>query len=409
MPALLAIQIAMPVLGAMMLVMVWSLRRCDVPGVRQWWQGNVAVAMSLLLFGLRGHASDLLSVITANLLLLWGSAQFYAGLLRFSGRRPDWRRLWWAIAAVTAGVVAWRYGRDDFNLRVACVSALQAALSLHAGIVLLRRDREAVGQRHAASRYATAACALFFGTVYLLRSLLSAQAALAALADGAPGDSLAPAGLHIGFLLLGPLAMPAMTLCTVVMIHDRLVRRLEDAANTDFLTGTLSRQAFESEAARQFAAARRQGLSLTLLIVDIDHFKHVNDRFGHHAGDVVLQRFARLARTQTRPADRLGRLGGEEFAILLPELGGNAARRIAERIRVLAAADRVDGDFGTVGYTLSAGLATLRPGEGLAELAARADAALYQAKQHGRNRVRAAEDTVDATQLLARAAVAGAA
>ena len=141
MPALLAIQIAMPVLGAMMLVMVWSLRRCDVPGVRQWWQGNVAVAMSLLLFGLRGHASDLLSVITANLLLLWGSAQFYAGLLRFSGRRPDWRR-WWAIAAVTAGVVAWRYGRDDFNLRVACVSALQAALSLHAGIVLLRRDRE---------------------------------------------------------------------------------------------------------------------------------------------------------------------------------------------------------------------------------------------------------------------------
>jgi len=380
MSAQLAIQIVMSTLGAMMLAIIWSLRRSAVPGVRQWWQGNIAVALSLMLFGLRGQASDLLSIVAANALLLWGTAQFYAGLLVFCERRPHWRALACAIAVVMAGVMFWRYGTDDFNLRVMLVSGLQAALSLHAGVVLLRER-----QRNAPSQYAAALFALFFGTAYALRAILSANAAL-----GSAHGAEAP-GLHIGFMLLGPLAMPAMTMCTVLMIHDRLVRRLEDAANTDFLTGALSRQAFEREAGHQLSVARRGG-PLCLLMIDIDHFKRVNDNFGHAAGDTVLQRFARLARAQTRPSDRVGRLGGEEFAVLLPGTRASEAGHIAERIRAHAEADCASGACGEIRFTISTGLAAWKPGESLAELAARADAALYHAKRQGRNRIHTALD-----------------
>ncbi|MDX6010239.1 GGDEF domain-containing protein [Cupriavidus necator] len=203
--------------------------------------------------------------------------------------------------------------------------------------------------------------------------------------------------------------MPAMTMGAVLMIHDAIVRRLEAVANTDTLTGVLSRKAFEEGAQRELARAAGGNPAPALLIVDIDHFKSVNDTYGHAAGDAVLQAFARLAAAQLRPGDLLGRLGGEEFMVLLPATGEAGASALAERIRASVQRQAVttvasDGASHTVRYNVSGGTADWHPGLTLAQLSARADAALYRAKVGGRNRVTAHSESASATHAAPEAA-----
>ncbi|HEX2652646.1 MAG TPA: diguanylate cyclase [Xanthobacteraceae bacterium] len=159
------------------------------------------------------------------------------------------------------------------------------------------------------------------------------------------------------------------------------------AANHDFLTGALSRRGFEAVAGPAFIQSDRESLPLSLLIFDVDHFKAINDTYGHAGGDRVLRQIVELMRRNLRPHDVLGRLGGEEFAIVLPctTLGG--AREIAERLRSEALKQQVSTDAGPCNYSISGGVALRLPGETLDQLMMRADRALYEAKSSGRNRV----------------------
>jgi diguanylate cyclase (GGDEF)-like protein len=372
-------------LSAMMLAIVWSLRRCGVPGVADWCHANLIVTLALALFALRGQISDLLSIVLANAALCWALAMFYAGCVRFTGGQPRWGRLAAGTLATMAVVVAWRYVFEVFSTRVVAVSAFHAVLCALTGITLIRRrPRGRAGNYH----LTTAAFALFFAAGHAARGLLSAFSLM--------GDpySLQSPGLNTLFLTLGALVMPALTMGAVLMIHDTMVRRLEAIANTDGLTGVMSRKAWEEMASRAIAKAGHGNATLALVIVDIDRFKTVNDTYGHAAGDAVLREFAGLAAAQVRAADGLGRLGGEEFAVLLPATRLADALPIAERIRTGAEQQRVRiGDLGaTVRYTISGGVAVLRRGESLAQLCARADAALYRAKLEGRNRIVAHDD-----------------
>ncbi|CAG2146957.1 hypothetical protein LMG31506_03514 [Cupriavidus yeoncheonensis] len=372
-------------LSAMMLAIVWSLRRCGLPGVPDWCNANLAVTMALPLFALRGQISDMLSVVAANAALAWALAMFYAGCVRFCGGQPRWGRLAVGALATMAVVVTWRYVYDVFTTRVAAVSAFNTVLCVLTGITLIRkRPRGRAGSYH----LTTAAFALFFATGHAARGLLSAFSLM--------GDpySLQSLGLNALFLTLGALVMPALSMGAVLMIHDTMVRRLEDIANTDGLTGVMSRKAWEDMGGREIARAAHGHPPLALVIVDIDRFKAVNDTYGHAAGDAVLKGFAGLAAAQIRATDGVGRLGGEEFAVLLPATRMADALRLAERIRTGAEQHCVQiGDHGAaVRYTISGGIACLRPGESLAQLSARADAALYRAKLEGRNRIVAHDD-----------------
>ncbi|WP_420995293.1 GGDEF domain-containing protein [Cupriavidus sp. 30B13] len=368
-------------LSVMMLGIVWSLRRCGLPGVTLWLYSNLTAMAALMLFTLRGILPDVLSIVVANGALAWALALFHAGALRFCGRAPPWRLLAACTLAVVAGIVTWRYAFPDFNTRVAIVSAFHAWFCAATGVALVRwRPRT-----HAASHHlATAGFAFFLAAAHVLRGTLSA---LSVMDD--PATMVSP-GLNAIFLVLGAIASPALTMGAVLMIHDAMVRRLEAIANTDFLTGVLSRKAFEDIAARELARAARGGRAPVLLIVDIDHFKAVNDTFGHATGDAVLAAFARLAMAALRATDHIGRMGGEEFVVLLPGSSQDDARHAAERIRARAEASRIGhagGQPATVRYTVSGGYAAWQPGETLAQLTARADAALYMAKLSGRNRM----------------------
>jgi two-component system cell cycle response regulator len=173
---------------------------------------------------------------------------------------------------------------------------------------------------------------------------------------------------------------------------DRLRLSLQasaDLAVTDRLTGLPNRLYLDTSCAALLADARRAGRPMAVLILDIDRFKSVNDSHGHEAGDEVLRAFAARLREEVRGEDRVGRYGGEEFVVLMPDTGADSALGAAERIRHAVENRRfgIDGGARTIPLTISAGIAELEPGDTVQSLLRRADEALYAAKAAGRNRV----------------------
>ncbi|MCC7411806.1 MAG: diguanylate cyclase [Gammaproteobacteria bacterium] len=164
-------------------------------------------------------------------------------------------------------------------------------------------------------------------------------------------------------------------------------------ALTDGLTGIANRRALDRRLAEEHERWRRYGGSLSIAIIDIDHFKRVNDEFGHRAGDKVLTSIAELVRARIRGSDFLGRYGGEEFVVLLPQTPLQAARSAIEALRVEIAGCHFHYRGTPVPVTVSAGLAEIRAGDGVTSLIERADRALYRAKSLGRN------CTMDETEL----------
>lgn len=166
---------------------------------------------------------------------------------------------------------------------------------------------------------------------------------------------------------------------------DRI--ELMQTASTDSLTDALTRRAFKREAEQLIAAALRHKHDLACLVLDVDHFKKVNDTYGHAAGDEVLKAVAETCRSKLRTSDLFGRLGGEEFAILLSHAGAEDAMIAAEKLRAEIAARAISGEFGTLNVTASFGVSALSiVGRDIETLLAQADAAMYQAKGTGRNR-----------------------
>jgi eukaryotic-like serine/threonine-protein kinase len=197
---------------------------------------------------------------------------------------------------------------------------------------------------------------------------------LAAAKPGAYGR--AQAGVAEAFLAQGAIAYD----------NARLFRKVEELATTDGLTSVANRRHFMDLAGQKLAAARRHGLTLAALMLDLDHFKQVNDTYGHGTGDQVIRAVAQRLAAMIRQDDLLGRYGGEEFALLVHDAAGVA--ELAERLRAVVAIDPIPTDDGPLPVTVSIGVATLETSDTTADaILARADAALYQAKRAGRNRV----------------------
>lgn len=163
-----------------------------------------------------------------------------------------------------------------------------------------------------------------------------------------------------------------------------LNERLSELAHTDALTALYNRRAYDQELAREWRRVQRNGAALSVLLIDADHFKSINDQHGHAVGDRVLQALAALIQRSAREIDVAARIGGEEFAVLLSDTGATSALNVAERIRSqIAQSDTMP----VTGVTVSIGVATLAAEESAASLQHRADQALYMAKSQGRNRV----------------------
>jgi len=173
-----------------------------------------------------------------------------------------------------------------------------------------------------------------------------------------------------------------------VQIRARRFRELTALMNKDGLTGLLNHITMKLTLEREVAQARRRSSSLSFVMLDIDHFKSVNDSYGHPAGDRVIKSLARLLSQRIRQGDIAARYGGEEFAIILPDTSGQAARFLIDELREQFSQIVFTHKSGEFGVSFSAGIATCPPNQDMDKLIAAADAALYQAKQDGRNQVK---------------------
>jgi len=192
------------------------------------------------------------------------------------------------------------------------------------------------------------------------------------------------------------------------LVRTRLYESAERLATTDGLTGVLNRRTFNLQLQSRLREALRYNRPLSLVLLDVDHFKKVNDTYGHPAGDVVLRGIAALAQKQARETDIVARYGGEEMALILPETDAQGAHAIAERIRNAAASGTHATEQGNIQVTVSIGLATWPgPGDSAEELLEAADKALYRAKQAGRNRVAAANPASPGAHRDLRSALPG--
>lgn len=171
-----------------------------------------------------------------------------------------------------------------------------------------------------------------------------------------------------------------------------VAEQAQERALTDALTGLLNRYGLQRAITRELAAARRYGRSLSCLMMDIDHFKQINDIYGHPAGDTAIQQVGKILTEVTRNSDMVFRYGGEEFIVLLPETDVKGAAILGEKIRSVAES-RIFGNGERIfSLTLSIGAASLKASESGNDMIARADVALYNAKESGRNRVEIAEE-----------------
>jgi diguanylate cyclase (GGDEF)-like protein len=202
---------------------------------------------------------------------------------------------------------------------------------------------------------------------------------------------------EIRSIMFTNLAMGLLATCLIIVIVVLAVNyfqgRLEYLATVDELTGVANRRQFIRELKNEMDRAARYGHSVSLLMIDVDRFKAINDNYGHSAGDKVLVTLAETMQSSLRVSDMLGRLGGEEFGAILPETDLDEAVIVADRVRAEVETRTLDTERGPFRVTVSLGAAAASAGSSeIEDLLQRADLAMYQAKERGRNQVCAARE-----------------
>lgn len=340
-------------------------------GTGVWAGGVLGMFLALILMGGRDTYSDLLSLLVANAVLWAGMAAIVIGLCRFTGRAEPMALLVGAgvlFVVLTFWVGIYRPDYPALLVSNASFIALFALLSLRAAYVIQPRSLPVA---FLIASYA------FLALVCLLRiaAVLGGIDQTASLLDTTPIQTI----FLVIFGLACLFANTGFVMAVVTQQHEVLRR----SAAYDPLSGLLNRGAVTDRLRREANRAARSGRPLSVLMIDIDHFKSVNDSYGHACGDQIIVEFARRAVSLLRGSDGFGRYGGEEFLALLPETDVGIAQQVAERLRFGIMVRDGEGPS----YTVSIGVASLAPAMTVEALLQAADVALYQAKANGRNRV----------------------
>lgn len=381
-PTLLVANTAVVTLSGLLLLFSWMRGREQRVLL---WTGNMLLlaSLGLVLNSLRGLGVDWLPVVLGNMVLLICAAINWSAIRLFCGRQPCYP---WILAGSLLWLVAcfWPAFYDNLLARV-LLNTLLICLYMLAALAELWRARRDLD---VSPLPAMILIALHLGLM-ALRALLSFDQAAGQL-------QFSPL---FGYMLIeSMLYAVGMAFVMLSMVKERAEHGLRNAAYRDMLTGVGNRRAFFEASARLLALCRRQQRPLTLLLFDLDHFKRINDEFGHPAGDQVLVDFAMLTQRQMRTEDVFGRVGGEEFACLVAA-HRQSALAMAERIRESFFAPANDA----IPRSVSVGVAcTESTGYDLASLLDQADRALYRAKDQGRNCV--AQQVADDALVSGRAA-----
>jgi diguanylate cyclase (GGDEF)-like protein len=363
----------------LLLLFAWA-QNMAIRAVCWWGFAHMIRAASVVLFGLYGSAPDLVTIDLANAMLFTAFAVTWTGARVFDGRPVE------PVYLVT-GAVLWLLVcrlpvlANALDLRALLASGIITAYTWLTAYEFWRGRNEPLVSRWPAIFMLFAAGALF-----LLRT------PLVKLLPWSPANADMFNSVWLTVLSFEALLFTiSIAFILLAMAKERTELRHRTAAMVDPLTGIANRRAFLADAATLAKRHNGSPKPSSMLLIDLDNFKSINDTFGHALGDRVLEVFTANAREALRPSDLFGRLGGEEFAALLYDISGEAAVAVAESIRLSFAAATSDVDGNDVSATVSIGIAHCDgPALEVPDLLAQADRALYFAKERGRNRVEVA-------------------
>ncbi|MBK3773568.1 diguanylate cyclase [Azospirillum brasilense] len=360
--------------------LAWKAHR-HITALAYWAGGALAGAAGMALVMLYGVWPPALVIPLSNALVAATYLLNWFGVRSFAGRPIPWRSGLALLAALTAGNAWFVVMSNDVTARILVGSAGITGLSLLASLELWRMgpaDQPRQAQRVTA-------------LVFLIHALFVAGRAVLT-AWGGPVDSvLMPNLVQSAGFLEAILAVTGWGFGFLAMTSERLQADLDRIGTIDPLTGAYNRRAFMKHAERELARSQRSGAPLTLLLLDLDRFKRVNDTFGHLAGDALLRLFSETVTARLRRTDLFGRYGGEEFCVLLPDTDRTGAAALAEALRRDVSARPLAFQDQEIAASVSIGIAACRSGEDLDTALAAADLALYRAKRNGRNQVVIAE------------------
>ena len=360
-------------MGALMALVLYSLKRNYPPSIKglgEWSAALMMMFLAGLLTALRGLAPDLLAISTSNVVFFFGLYWGYVGTQRFFGHTP--RHMPWlvTIAVIVCFHLWFTYGYESLLIRLTLVN-LMGAVFMGVQAMLIRKNGPM-----------SFAKGLAFGSLASAAALQLLRVGLA-WTQSLDNNIMGSSPIHQVYAMGFAVSILLYSIGLILMATDMLRAELELLATRDSLTDALTRRHWNTLCESELERCKRTGRSMAILALDLDHFKAVNDTHGHQAGDKVLVDFVTRINAVLRQIDRLGRFGGEEFVLLLPETSLEQALGVAERIRSDLANATV-----TPYCTVSIGVTTnTEPGDTVESVTARADAAMYRAKEGGRNRV----------------------
>lgn len=356
------------------------------PAAVDWRIGTLLIAGASILFGTVDKLPAGFIFPVANLCVLSGIALYWRSMRRFCNMAAGWG----LAAPVVTGVAAvWWFAQvqPSHAARAIVVSSFVAAIAFMCAWTLVRHGRRYAG----ASRSVLAVVFCLWGAMSLVR------VGYFGLSNEVPVNVLQPGQwINVASVLAYGVLPIIGTTAFIVMCIERIRGQWETAAATDELTGLPNRRSITATAHARFNAARRAGLveAFAVAVIDIDHFKSINDRFGHDVGDAALKHLARVLENTCRGPNMAGRQGGEEFVVLLDVANAAEAAAAAERIRSAIEASPAPLASKPLPMTASIGVSVMTASDAdYDSLLKRADQALYKAKQDGRNRVELRKDS----------------
>lgn len=345
----------------------------------------VLEATAWVLLGLRGHVGDWLSILVANAVMLVSYAMTVHALRLLLGAPSRQRVVAMASVAGWLAIAWFAWVTPDFQVRVLCASL----------VILLDLGLLIAPLCDSLRRGGSAAKRVLLATLSIAVVVVLWRNAEPLLSSRPAAGLLAPTPINVIYMMFSAVQPLFTSIGFLLLYNETMQAELKSLARIDPLTGVNNRLALIEATERALDAAMIDGRPLGALMLDADHFKTVNDRFGHSGGDkVLLSLVAHIQRVLGRH-DVLGRIGGEEFVVLSPGSTVRQTRALGERIRAAVENMPLAIDGHALAMTVSVGVAGAAPGESdVAALLQRADAALYAAKRAGRNRVMATEDIV---------------
>ncbi len=359
----------------LLLLFAW-VQNTQIQAVAWWGCAHLMRSGSIVLFGMYGEVSDLISIDLANAILFLSFGVTWTGARVFDNRVP-------LPAYLLVGPLLWffvsrvPYFALTLELRVLLSCGIIATYTWLTAYEFWRGRSEPL-----VSRWPAIFMLFAHGSLFLLRT------PLAGMLPWLPTGQVVQSVWLIVMTFEALLFTISIAFILLAMAKERSEYRLRTVAMVDSLTGIANRRAFLQDGAELTKRHAANPCPAAVLLIDLDHFKSINDRFGHAIGDRVLQIFARTAQENIKAPDLIGRLGGEEFAVVFYDIGQERAAARAELIRTAfaEAADEVDGY--PVAATLSIGMVFCRSAVlDVPDLLIQADEALYDAKERGRNRV----------------------